>query len=428
MVTIIISGKGNAKYAGADGIADAFDFNTTGATRVSVADNWISQSSPGVLDLALLGSLHADTVAVQMLGGLLDARNVTFGGGWSATRDTLAIRDTGLDSTIFGSRLRDRIEVTGGEDVVQGGAGSDTLVLSFGAKSESFTMPLADRIVGSGDTSVQFTSIERLDATFGGGDDNVRGLAGNDNLRGEGGADVLRGGAGHDLLRGGTGVDTLIGGTGNDTYYVDSGLDRFKELSGEGLDTVYSLASLDLLGSHVENAVLRGSGDLWVGGGQTGNSITGNAGDNYISGRGGRDTIILGADTGADTVGFGGASDSTGTGRDLVRGFDAAAEDRIGLVVTGISELALLSRSGGLLRSDSFDADIAAALDMVLGAGGSMQAVLWDPSGGNLNMPGHRYLVVDMDNSGDYAAGLDLVIQFAGIQGTLGLSDFLLVA
>ena len=109
--------------------------------------------------------------------------------------------------------------------------------------------------------------------------DVLFGHDGSDDLAGGLGEDLLIGGTGNDTLDGGDDLDTLVGGLGNDTYVDDNAEDLIIELTGEGTDTVETLAaaySLALL-ANVENLEYTGvDADPFVG--------TGNALANVISG------------------------------------------------------------------------------------------------------------------------------------------------
>jgi Ca2+-binding RTX toxin-like protein len=372
VVTYTVSTAGSSSYNGE--VLDAIDFEAPGAATLFLASNFLRTSAPGVLAVAFLGSPNPDTVEIQMIDSMLDARAVTFGEGWNGLADTVVIRDTGLDSTIWGTSRADRIETTGGNDSVAGSTGLDTLVAAWMNRTEDFVMDGAQRIVGSDGTAVAYAGIERLTLKLGSGDDDVRGLAGRD---------VIQGGLGNDTVAGRAGDDRLFGGEGDDVLHGNQGRDL----------------------------------------------IVGGRGEDVMLGGAGRDDIRGGGDMAEDHFEFLSVADSTGRGRDVVRGFDAASEDKVSIQLSGplaesFAGLSVSTRTGGALNSGSFNADLGVALNGVLGDGGLNQAILWDPTGGNLNLAGHRYLVIDMDNDGSYAAGSDLVIQFLNLQGSLDLSDF----
>ncbi|HYE29346.1 MAG TPA: hypothetical protein VEA61_14090, partial [Allosphingosinicella sp.] len=138
--------------------------------------------------------------------------------------------------------------------------------------------------------------------------------SGNDAIfDGGGGDDTIEAGAGNDTLDGGTGDDTLIGGTGDDTYVVDSPDDQIVENPGEGEDEIQTgLASYSLVG-HDEVENLTGTST-------TGQTLSGNAGNNGIQGGTGNDTLNGG--DGDDMLDGGGGNDTLngGNGDDTLHG------------------------------------------------------------------------------------------------------------
>jgi Ca2+-binding RTX toxin-like protein len=309
--------------------------------------------------------------------------------------------------------------------------------------SEDFTSLSSSRIDGSGGAGLTFTRFERMDAAFGSGDDSVRGTSGNDILRGNAGEDSLGGlggrdslyggadkdwlvgGSGDDHLSGGSGADQMFGGSGNDLYIVGNAADQVFESSGEGTDEVESFVTFSIEGTQIERIDLTGSSNIDAVGNGKGNRVEGNSGANTLTGLEGRDDIRLGNDAAADRVFIRADSDSKGFQRDVLRDFDANAEDKVALQVDpSFDGLFFQTKSGGRLDKDSFNADIAAALNSTLKSGNLNQAILWDPSSGDRNEPGHRYLVIDANNDGSYTSGADVVIEFDNLKGTLGTSDF----
>jgi Ca2+-binding RTX toxin-like protein len=176
-----------------------------------------------------------------------------------------------------------------GSDLLDGGAGADTMVGGFG--NDRYLVDHADDVV-----------VETADA----GHDIVRSsvsyvlgehvedleLIGNDPIDGTGNAlrNTLRGNAAANRLDGGAGADMMVGGAGDDHYWVDDPLDVVYEVAGGGIDTVWSSVS-HVLRPEVENLVLTGDAPINGTGNTHDNRLTGNAGNNTLSGGAGRDVL-----------------------------------------------------------------------------------------------------------------------------------------
>jgi Ca2+-binding RTX toxin-like protein len=131
------------------------------------------------------------------------------------------------------------------------------------------------------------------------------------------------------ILDGGTGADTMSGGLGDDIYIVDDLDDQVIELAGEGTDTVRTTVSF-ALPAHVEKLVLmgpgvaNGAGVISGAGNESDNIIFATDGDNYMDGKGGRDTLSYGNSTAGVTVSLGPTSGQItgGSGKDTVLNFE----------------------------------------------------------------------------------------------------------
>ena len=109
-------------------------------------------------------------------------------------------------------------------------------------------------------------------------------------------------------------MHTFTGGLGDDSYHVHDAGDLFRELAGEGNDTVHADIAF-ALGANLENLVLGGDADVDGTGNALANAITGNAGDNRLAGGDGNDTLnggagddLLEGGAGTDTASYLGAA------------------------------------------------------------------------------------------------------------------------
>ncbi len=258
-----------------------------------------------------------------------------------------ALMGLGGEDSLVGGGGSDVLDGGEGDDVLAGGAGGDNIdggadqdTVDYGNSRDGVTISLdgaAFSPVGfggdaAGDRVKNVENLKGSDAadklrgdnaanTLIGGDadDTLSGAAGDDLLRGGDDVDTLYGGGNDDTLIGGVGNDVLDGGSeatdpadyrdssANDTVdYRDASGHVIIDLSAPGADgyvtgTVGNVREDRLKG--IENLI--GSALL------TGDTLTGDAGTNRLSGLDGDDTLSGGADT---DVLLGGEGD------DLLRG------------------------------------------------------------------------------------------------------------
>jgi Ca2+-binding RTX toxin-like protein len=223
------------------------------------------------------------------------------------------VAGSGNDVFTFRGRENSRIQMFGGNDVINpglgvdiayGGTGTDLLIIDYsvgddanagGITSTSATVHTrADVITGAVLDRVTTAEMERSHITGTSKADTMRGQNGDDTFFGGGGSDILYGNNGNDYLDGGPGADQMWGGPNNDFYIVDDAADIVRELNTSGfdeggMDTVRSSVSMTLPAGpeilHLTGSALNGTGNSYA------NTITGNAQNNLLQGLNGNDSL-----------------------------------------------------------------------------------------------------------------------------------------
>ncbi|MBW6506390.1 MAG: Hint domain-containing protein [Rhodobacteraceae bacterium] len=163
---------------------------------------------------------------------------------------------------LFGLGGNDTLNGKGADDLIDGGAGDDDIVLEngfgndtiIGGETEEVRGDVLDASAVTDDLTLILTAPET--GTISDGTDTANFIeieefalgSGNDTVIGSGGGDKVDGGAGNDVLTGGGGADTLSGGDDRDTFIVGSSADGAGDFidGGEGGDD-YDV--LDLTGA-----------------------------------------------------------------------------------------------------------------------------------------------------------------------------------
>lgn len=307
--------------------------------------------------------------------------------------------------TVIGSAGDDRIEGSGGYDVLDGASGDDTVV---GGGFQD----LLDG--GDGvDTVVYRNSGEGVRVYLGkgvgyGGEaekdtlanfENVVGSAHTDWLGGTRDANVLEGGRGADTLDGGKGADEMVGGEGDDTYFVDDEGDRVVERAGGGSDVIVSRVSYSLAGSNVEALSLAGGDQLDAVGSASDDTIIGNRAANVIDGGLGND--VLEGGVGDDVFAFSSALSADNVDRiiDFTVGGDTirlSADVFVGLSPGGLSENAFVVGAAATSGDHRiiYDASSGALLFDQDGSGAAFGAVRFATIGAGLDLSNMDFEIV----------------------------------
>jgi Ca2+-binding RTX toxin-like protein len=216
------------------------------------------------------------------------------------------IAGTYYNDTLTGDGNDNRFRGYAGNDVIDGGGGSDTVIYSA-TYSRTSGIALA-LIVGEAPNGVNVNLTTGIAQDGSGGTDTLTSI------------ENVIGSLGNDSITGSTSIiNTLRGGAGNDLYYGVESNDVVVELAGEGTDSIYVNYAAVVAGNNIEN--------VYVGIGVTGTaSVLGNAENNIIvastaaqntlQGLSGNDSLTSGTQgdvidggTGDDTMTGGGGSD-----------------------------------------------------------------------------------------------------------------------
>ncbi|MGQ7816036.1 M10 family metallopeptidase C-terminal domain-containing protein [Metapseudomonas furukawaii] len=235
----------------------------------------------------LIGGDGSDIYYVDNAGDLVSETNALIStGGTDTVYSYLAAYTLGAHveqgrilatgaANLTGNGLANTLFAGSGNNVLNGGAGVDTL--SYLYASSAVTASLA---------------VTTAQATGGSGADSLVAI---ENLTGSNFNDRLTGNSAVNVLNGGKGADTLIGGDGSDVYYVDNAGDLVSETnavtSTGGSDLVYSALATYVLGANVEQGRILATGTANLTGNGLANTLFAGNGNNVLNGGAGVDTV-----------------------------------------------------------------------------------------------------------------------------------------
>ena len=268
------------------------------------------------------------------------------------TFSTYVVRILGVDTTvstienIIGSAFDDTLTGDGNNNIIEGGAGADTI---DGGTAGSDTVSYASSKNTDADTTKGVTvNLARLAVS--GDDAEGDTLVGFENIIGSAFVDTLTGDSGDNIIEGGDGADIIDGGgegsDGNTASYASSDL-------GVTVDLTLALGTAQTSAGDADGDMLTNIRNLI--GSAFVDTLTGDSGDNIIEGGDGGDRIKGGE--GSDTVSYAGSGDANGDGMGVTVNLDTLAvsgDDAEGDELTSIENI-IGSAFDDTLTGDSGD-------------------------------------------------------------------------
>ena len=300
----LIGGSGNDTMEGGTG-NDTYDVDSAG----DVVTETVAGTNGGVD--TVLSSLTAYTLGANVENG-----RIMLAGSASLTGNTLA-------NVLYAGA---------GNNVLDGGSGTDTAAYTYATAAVTVSLALAG-----------------AQATGGSGSDT---LAAIENLTGSKYADTLTGNPGANVLDGGSGIDVMSGGDGSDTYHVrdigDTVIETNAASSG-GSDTVYSYLASYTLGANVENGRILATSAANLTGNALANILYAGSSNNVLDGSTGTDTVSYKYATAAVTVSLAlaGAQATGGSGSDTLTAVENLTGSNYNDTLTGNSGANLLNGGTG---------------------------------------------------------------------------------
>lgn len=207
----------------------------------------------------------------------------------------------------------------GGADMLKGGVGNDTYVVT---NANTVVIENANEGIDTVKTTLNYYQLT----------DNVENLTftGTGNFYGVGNGTngIITGGAGDDILVSGTGIERLVGGGGHDTFYINNVNDVVVAGPG-GNSVVYTSVSGVMAAANIGSMTYTGTGNFTGYANSTGTTLVSGVGNDILVGGAGND--VLDAGTGNNILTGGGGADifrfaAPGTGitrvTDFVSGTD----------------------------------------------------------------------------------------------------------
>ncbi len=341
----VTGGMGTDTLSGIEGvIGSAFADTITGDGNNNVIDG-----GSGNINDVLVGGAGVDTVSYNSAGAgvtftlVSQIAQTTVGAGSDTVSGFENVVGSAFNDTLTGDGNANVMEGGLGDDIINGGAGTDTVSYANSASrvvvnlttttiqntlgAGNDTLTLMENLTGSGfaDTLTGSAAANVIDG--GAGNDTIVGGAGNDTITGGAGSNSIDGGVGTDVaVFSGNRADYVITGarTGTKTSLIITGRNGVDTLTAieqlqfadgtvtaptiltTGNDTYTGTVNADLaMGLAGNDTMSGGAGNDALDGGDGNDTLNGDAGDDQLTGGAGTDTLNGGV--GNDTALFSGA-------------------------------------------------------------------------------------------------------------------------
>jgi Ca2+-binding RTX toxin-like protein len=231
---------------------------------------------------------------------------------------------------IVGNAGDNIITVSSGVDAVDGGAGTDRLIVDYQAATGSVTGNSTSDFTeaGGGGRSVTITNgtIENFTIFTGAQADTLTTGDGDDYILAGDGANTVTAGDGDNTLLGGADADTFTVGDGNNSITAGDGANTVN--AGQGVNTI--------IGGNDSDLITALNGGNIIDGGDGTNVLTSGDGDDTITSGNGAATIVAGGGTDLITLQGGASTVDAGLGNDtLVIDYAAMLTDMTGGITGG---------------------------------------------------------------------------------------------
>lgn len=393
---VIEGGVGNDTMNGSGGIDTLTYVNATAGITMNLATATGQVTGGAGTDTIsnfenLIGSAFNDTLTgngsanimeggsgndtINGAGGVDTLTYVNASGGITinlATGTGQATGGAGTDTisnfeNLIGSAFNDTLTGNNSANIIEGGAGDDTISGSGGIDTLTYVNAAAGITMNLATGTGQATGGAGTDTVS--NFENLTGSAFNDTLTGNGSANIMEGGAGNDTIDGAGGIDTLTYGTAAAGVTVNLATVTGQNTGGAGTDTI----------SNFENLTGSAYNDTLIGDGNA-NIIDGAAGDDTIDGGAGIDWLTYAAAASAVTVNLatltgqntGGAGTDTISNIENLTGSafnDTLTGDNTNNVIQGGVGNDTLNGSGGIDTLTYVNATAGITMNLATGTG-----------------------------------------------------------